>query len=323
MKQKKELNQILVLSSNKISQQHDCIRNDSALLITDTEQGEICCSHCGMVIIERMMERTVDSSTFSKEDYFTKTRTGAPSKMSVYDLGHSSMISKNNVDMSGNGITAKTKSHFSRMRKWDSRCKANSRERSLIRAFTILDSLRTKLSLPENAKEHAAYIYRKAADKNIIKGTSIPSMMAASVYASCKQFAIPRTIDEVSQISNINRKTLSHTYRRLVKKLDLDINSAKIDYISKVANSVLMEEKSKRISSKILDNAKKHKVHVGKNPIGIAAASVYLSAIGTDQKITMKELSQKNNISTVTIRKLVRLLRPYAAKYIKTIEVSS
>ena len=322
MKQKKVKNILISTHSNK-PQQHDCIKNNPALLITDTEQGEVYCSRCGMVVIERMVERTVDSHTFSKEDYFTKTRTGAPSKISVYDLGHSSIISKNNVDVSGNGLTAKTKSHFLRMRRWDSRCKVNSKERSLIRAFTILDSLRTKLNLPENVKEHAAYLYRKASEKNIIKGTSIQSMMAASVYTSCKQFAIPRSIDEVSQISNVSRKTLSHTYRRLVKKLELDINSINIDYISKVANSVLMEEKSKRISSKILDNAKKHNVHVGKNPIGIAAASVYLSAIGTGQNITMKKLSQKNNISTVTIRKLVRLLRPFAAKYLKTIEVSS
>ncbi|MDX1596329.1 MAG: transcription factor TFIIB, partial [Nitrosopumilaceae archaeon] len=83
-----------------------------------------------------------------------------------------------------------------------------------------------------------------------------------------------------------------------------------------------VSEKIRRISTKILEDAKKEDVHVGKNPIGLAAASVYISSIGNGKDISMASLSRKSNISTVTIRKLVKMLKPFAAKYIETIDIT-
>lgn len=301
---------------------HNCIIEDEPSLITDIHSGEVCCSTCGEVLDERIIDRSSETRSFTKEEYISKTRNGSPSKISMFDMGNSSAISKSNTDASGNSLSARNKSHFSRIRLWDSRSKKSSKERSLVNAFTLLDSFTNKLALPENVKEQSAYIYRKAVDKKIIRGSSVRATMAGAVYAACKQSGIPRTLDEVSNTANINRKTLSRAYRRLIRKLDLDVSSIKIDYISKVANSAKVGEKIRRISSNILEDAKKKDVHVGKNPIGLAAASVYLSSIGNGKDISMASLSRKSNISTVTIRKLVRMLKPFASKYIQTIEAA-
>ena len=310
-------------AKNKIDYTHNCKKLEDSNIVTDVTTGEIFCSTCGVVLREKTVDTAYDSRTFSLEEYFANTRNGMPSKISMFDMGNSSMIGNRDVDASGRQLSYKNRSHFLRLRLWDSRSKKKSKERGLLQAFTVLDSIANKLSLPENSKEHIARIYRKASGKNIVRGNSIRSMMAATVYASCKQLGIPRSLDEVSQAANIRRKTLSRTYRRIVRKLDLDVVSTQVDYVSKVANSVRINEKTRRTSDKILSDAKKNNVHVGKNPIGLAAASVYLSAIGTNQNISMAAISKKTSISTVTIRKLANLLRPFAAKYIRTIEVSS
>lgn len=299
---------------------HNCSKDDQSSLVTDVHNGEVCCSTCGEVIVEKIMDRSNETRSFTKEEYLSKTRNGSPSKMSMFDMGNSSTISNSNTDAAGNSLSAKNKSHFSRIRIWDSRSKKRSKERSLVNAFTILDSFTNKLALPESVKEQSAYIYRKAVEKKIIRGSSVRATMAGAVYAACKQSGIPRTLDEISHSANINRKTLSRAYRRLIRKLELNVTSRKIDYVSKVANSVKVDEKICRISSSILEDAKKSNVHVGKNPIGLAAASVYLSSIGNGKDVSMAALSRKSNISTVTIRKLVRMLKPFAAKYIETIE---
>ena len=297
---------------------HKCTQNKQAL-VTDTETGEVYCSDCGVVLKEKIVDRSNDARSFTKEDYLNKSRNGSPTKISMFDMGNSSMIAKKDIDATGKYISSKNKSHFSRLRLWDSRSKRNSKESSLIQGFTILDSIINRLGLPENIRENSAYLYRKAVEQKIIRGTSIRSMISASVYASCKQFGVPRSLDEVADSANINRKTLSRTYRRLVRKLDLDVMSYSTDYVSKVANSVDVNEKIRRLSYKILEDAKKSNVHTGKNPIGLAAGVVYLSAIGSGQNVSMTTLSRKTNISTVTIRKISRLLRPFAAKYIETI----
>lgn len=297
-----------------------CCGDNHTSPITDINTGEICCSDCGTVLIEKTMDGRADS-TFSKEDYLTKTRNGPPAKISISDMAKSSTISKSNIDASGNRLLSKNIGYFSRMRFWDSRTKSNRKERNLMRAFVLLDAFASKLNMPENAKEHAAYIYRKAVEKNIIRGNSINSMMAASVLAACKQLGIPRSIDDVSNVSYINKKSLSKTYRRLIKNLELKVVSLDIDYVSKVANSLSVSEKTSRLANKIIDDAKKENMHLGRNPIGISAASVYLSAINYNEHVPYARISRKTNISTVTLRKLSRLLRPIAAKYIKSIDV--
>ncbi|MCV0366098.1 MAG: transcription factor TFIIB [Nitrosopumilus sp.] len=300
-----------------------CFNEKHISPITDVNTGEIFCSNCGIVLLEKSVDRSNDSNMLTKDNYMNKTRNGPPSKIAISDMSKSSIISKGNFDANGNKILVKNKIHFSRLRFWDSRIKMDKKEKNLVRAFTILDAYASKLNIPENAKEHSAYIYRKAMEKNIIRGSSIPSIMAASVYTACKQLSIPRSADEISKVANMKRKLLSKTYRRLVKNLELKINVTEIDYTSKVANTLSVSEKTARLAHKIIDDFKKEGIHVGKNPIGIAGASIYLSAINHNDYIPMAKISQKTDISIVTIRKTSKLLKPFAAKYIKSIDVKS
>lgn len=300
-----------------------CHSNNHTSPVTDTTTGEICCSDCGIVLKEKTAEQTNGLRAFTNEDFLNNTVNGPPSKMAMSNMSKSSIISKKNVDAIGKRIVSNNKAHFSRMRLWDSRSKNSSKERNLIRAFTVLDAYASKLSMPENAKEHAAYIYRKAVNNNIVRGSSIPSMMAASVFAACKQLGIPRSMDDTSKVANISKKRLSKTYKRLVQNLDLDVNHFEIDYVSKISNSLSVSEKSARLAGKIINDLKKEHLHVGKNPIGITSASLYLSAINYDEHVSIEKISKKTNISTVTIRKMVKLLRPFAAKYLKSIDLGA
>jgi transcription initiation factor TFIIB len=298
---------------------HKCLDRNS--ILTDELLGEVFCGSCGEILQEKLVDMSNEARTYTNEQYLSNTRTGSPLKISIFDMGNSSRIGKQNRDSTGKFISSKNRSHFSRLRLWDSRSMKNNKERNLVEAFTTLDSICAKLNIPENAKEHAAYIYRKAVEKNIIRGNSINSMLAAAIYVSCKQLSIPRSIDEMARLSNVKRKVLSRTIRRIIHKLELDTSSTKINYISKVASSVDLSEKIVRLSNKIFDDAKKQRLHVGKNPIGMSVASVYISAIGCGENVTITKLSKKNDISTVTIRKLTKMLRPIAAKYIDTIEI--
>ncbi|QDI89233.1 transcription factor TFIIB [Candidatus Nitrosopumilus sp. SW] len=298
-----------------------CFENKHTSPITDVVTGEICCSDCGAVIIEKTIDRSNGLMTPTKEDYMNKTQNGPPTKISTSNMSQSTTISRKNHDSTGNRLHNDTRRHFSRLRIWDSRSKIDRNERNLVKAFTILDAYASQLGIPENAKEHAAYIYRKAVENNLIMGSSIPSMVAGSVYVACKQLGIPRSADDTTRICNISKRKLSKAYKRLVKNLELKIDPSETDYISQVANSLSVSEKTKRLAIKIIDDVKKEKVHVGKKPLGITAAAVYLSAINYSEHVSMAKISKVTNISTVTIRKITKLIKPFAAKYIESIDV--
>lgn len=290
--------------------------------VTDANTGEICCSSCGIVINEKTIDNSRSEPNIN-EGFMTKSRHGPPLKLSIPNLSKSSIISKKNSDANGNKLNFENNKHFSKMRFWDSRSKSDVKGKNLEKALIILDTYTGNLNIPDNAKEHAAYIYRKAAEMNLIRGSSIPSMMAASVYISCKQLGIPRSMNETSKISNVSKKKLAGSYRRLIKNLKLKIDPTEVNYLSKVTNSLSVSQQVTRLANKIITDAKKKQVHVGKNPMGIVAASVYLSAINYDEHVTLAKMSEITNISTVTIRKIIKILKPFAAKHIQSVDITA
>ena len=75
-------------------------------------------------------------------------------------------------------------------------------ERNLVIALAELDRVSSALGLPENIKESAALLYRKAVKAELIRGRLIESVVAAVIYAICRIQLIPRTLDEISKSSN-------------------------------------------------------------------------------------------------------------------------
>ena len=74
------------------------------------------------------------------------------------------------------------------------------------KALQVLNQDGAKLGIPKDIKESAALIYRKAVEKKLIRGRSIESIVCAAIYASCRMINIPRTLDEISRVSEVNKK---------------------------------------------------------------------------------------------------------------------
>ena len=90
------------------------------------------------------------------------------------------------------------------------------------------------MGLPRNVRETAAMIYRKAVNKNLIRGRSIEGVVAASLYAACRQCGVPRTLDEVANSSRVGRKEIGRTYRFMTRELKLKLMPTKPqDYVQR------------------------------------------------------------------------------------------
>ena len=129
--------------------------------------------------------------------------------------------------------------------------------------------MKEKLSLSNSVGEKAAYIYRKALEKGLVRGRSIPSLIAASLYAACRESEIPRTLNEVSNSADIKRKELSVCYRMLLKELDLKMPVIDpVSCIAKIASNTELSEKTKRCAVKILRKAESGQLYGRKRSYG-------------------------------------------------------
>lgn len=274
------------------------------MLITDEERGELLCSNCGTVVKDRIEELGPEWRAFSKEKHEDRSRAGIPTSLAMHDMGLATIIGPIDKDASGKPLSASMKSAIERLRTWDSRSQVHEPvDRNFRQAFSELDRLKDKLAVGDAVTEKAAYIYRKATEKSLARGRSISSLVVAALYAACRDMETTRTLSDIANASNIKKKDVARCYRLLIRELDLKMPVADPSRcISRIANKVGLNEKIQRTALEIIDKARQKGIVFGKNPMGLAAAALYVASVIEDGAITQEKLANAAGITPVTVR---------------------
>jgi transcription initiation factor TFIIB len=290
------------------------------ILVTDPESGDNICNKCGMIMsdkIEDMINRPEGYKMYSASGIMITNdrcqRIGAPTSLALHDMGLSTIIGKTNRDARGKRIDAAMHSTMQRLRRWDSRThiRTTSSDRSLIQAFTELTMLKDKLGLPDAVVEKSAYMYRKAKSNGLTRGRTISGLVAACVYATCREMNTPRTLKDIAAAASISHKHLAKMYRLLLMKLDIKVPLAdQTKCIAKVANKANLTEKTKRHAIRMMmDEVTKKQISAGKNPMGFAATILYISCLKTGENKTQTDIAAAAGVTDVTIRNRYKELK--------------
>ena len=276
---------------------------DQNTVITDFETGEIYCGNCGIVLSERMEDLSPEWRVFGDNNE-NKVRIGTATSLAKHDQGLNTIINSINKDASGKSLSPKMRRNLNQLRMLDRQSQTRaSIDRNFIKAFTKLNGLKHKLVLSNEIIEEAAYIYRKAVERRLVRGRSISAMIAASLYAACRNSKTPRTLKDVAEASNIEKKEIAFCYRLIFNELELKmpvVNS--IQCIARISSRLEITEKTKRQAIKILRQAQEIEFSAGKDPMGLAAAALYLSCMKNGEERTQQEFENAANITKVTIR---------------------
>ncbi|KEQ57437.1 Transcription initiation factor IIB protein [Marine Group I thaumarchaeote SCGC RSA3] len=163
--------------------------------------------------------------------------------------------------------------------------------------------MKEKLGISDAVAEKAAYIYRKALEKKLIRGRSISALIAATLYAACRESGTPRNLNDISSAINITRKSLALCYRMIVKELDLKMPVVdSVQCIARIASKADLTEKTKRHAMKILKKAEQNQILAGKDPMGLAASALYLASLKMGEKNTQKKIALAAGVTEVTVR---------------------
>ena len=292
-----------------------CSACRSEVVVTDHECGEVICSRCGVVIARLEGSSIQEWRAFSVDDFYNRCRVGGATSLARYNKGLLTTIG-NSRDSKESGI------NFDRIRIWDFRIQT-ANDRSLKQALPALEHLKESLGLPDTIVEKSAYFYRKAARINLIKGRTVSSVLAASVYLACRELETPRTLNEVSSASNVPRKKISRDYRLLVHTFDPKIPAVDhIRCITRIANKVGLSEKTKRMAVKIMRQVVAMQISAGKGPMGIAATVLYIACLQGGEVKTQKELSIAAGVTEVTIRNRYSDLKKYLQDFAKSSSIA-
>ena len=280
-----------------------CPQCGSDKLVKDYTRGEIICAACGYVISDREIDRGPEWRAFTPEERERRSRVGAPITIYTPD-SLSTDIDWRSRDAAGREIGLKKKIEMLRLRKWHVRARVQSSlERNLSQASIELERLGAQLGLPKKVLERALEIYRKALETSLVRGRSIESVMAAAVYAACREMRIPRTLDEIAKYTRSGRKDVARCYRLLIREAAIKVPLPNaIDFVPRIGAMLNLSTATIRKAIEILKKAQQMGLTAGKDPAGLAAAAIYIAAMLQGEVKTQKEVARAAQVTEVTVR---------------------
>jgi transcription initiation factor TFIIB len=280
-----------------------CPECGSTDLIVDSEMGEYVCGRCGLVIEENIPSQEAEWRAFTPQERDARARAGTPTDYSHYDKGLSTVI-RVEKDAFGRPLSPKVKQQMWRLKRWHTRSKVHaSQSRNLMLAMSELQRLSDILHMPSSVHDMAAIIYRKTLNEGLVRGRSIGGMVAGALYAAVRFTKLPRTLKEIAEASQRTQKEIARSYGVIVRNLDMRMPiDDPADYITKVAEKAKVSSEVEGLAIKLLREAKKKYATTGKDPSGLAAAILYLSARMLKEKVTQARLAKAANVTEVTVR---------------------
>jgi len=281
--------------SNSIKRCPEC---DGVNLYYDHQQGEVICNDCGLVVEEKLVDTSQEmQGSFEGEE--KKGRGGAPLSEQKFDKGLTTNVGEISDIYKLKGDETRK---FLRLKKWQERV-STSIERNLRLAMAELRRVASFLNLPSVTKDEASRVYNYVLQRGLVRGRSMESVIAACIYYACRSYNIPRTLDEISNASDVERKEIGRTYRFIIRKMGIKITpSSPKDYISRFASVLKLSPKTQNEALKILKKAEGSELTSGRGPAGIAAAALYVAALLNEEKKTQREVADVAGITEVTIR---------------------
>ena len=288
-----------------------CCPECQSSLVDDSQNGEIICSGCGVVVADQIADYGPESKGASLEEKMKLARATGQTTYSQHDLGITTEIAIGTKDFSGKTINSNVANQMHNLRKWQQRVRVSSpRERRLANVLTKIGEICQNISLSKNVLETASIIYRNLDEKVDVKGKSVASISAATIYMACKQCDVVRSLDEICEGScspneiKAKAKLAARYYRTMV--MEMGTANAPVvtmdKYISKIANLTKTDVRVERLALEIAEKTKNSNLADGKAPNGIASAYLYVASVLLGQNVLQRDVSSIAGVTEVTIR---------------------
>jgi transcription initiation factor TFIIB len=271
-------------------------------------RAETVCASCGLVVEEDEVDHGPEWRAFTAREKDEKIRVGAPTTKLMHDKGLSSVIDWQDKDGYGNALSSRQREKMQRLRTWDERFRTRDhKERNLKQALGEIERMGSALGLPEDVRETASVIYRRALDEDLLPGRSIEGVATAAIYAAARQANRPRSIGEVTAVTRVEGMEFKRAYRYINRELDLAVEPADpLSFVDRILDDLDLGDETRYRARELLRDAKGTGVFNGKSPVGLAAAAIYAAGQLTGEAPTQDEVGDAADVSNVTIRNRYR-----------------
>ncbi|WP_318571265.1 transcription initiation factor IIB family protein [Salinigranum marinum] len=278
----------------------ECPDCDESQPITDGH--ETYCPDCGLILEEAYLDCGPEWMPYDANE---KRRVGSPVTPTRHDRGISAEIGWGR-DGYGHELPSSKRHHLRRLRRWDRQARYDGKAaQNLAHGLSEIRRLGSVLELSESLREEASHLFRRAQSADLIVGRSIESMASAAVFAACRQRRLPRFLDEVAEVSYVDRGKVRLAYRALNRELKLQIPPPlPTDFLPRIASETAVSEPIQSRAHKLCSSPTVVAHTSGRNPSGVAAACLYqatreLNGYGS---VRQSDLAAAARVTVVSLR---------------------
>ena len=244
--------------------------------IQDIMTGETVCSVCGIVLT---------SSEFEQHASPAHTGTHSP-------LGQSNYTPS---------VVSKFSSGMRRAAKM-----SNDVDRQGLIASNHIKSCCAKLGLQSSIREQALLIFTKMRHK--IHGGSMTAMSASSVYMACREYSIPRNMNEICREINVDMRSMRMMYKKMCIAYNTTLPVPTVEgFVTRQASTLNLPEKTVRKALRILKRLHDKNLTAGRKPALFAAYVIYRAAKDDGLSLTKKAVADAACISKPGLNLLLML----------------
>lgn len=284
-----------------------CPECDGATFDDGAVHHELVCRGCGLVVDTHYIDHGPEWRAFSQSEYDARARASRTTALR-HDRGLSTMIDWRDRDAAGNSLSPAARQRADRLRQWNRRVRTQRRgERTLRKLLGELGRMASALGVPEPAREVGATVCRRAETERLLQGRSVEGVATAALYAACRQVGPPRSLDEVTRVSRVDRREVGRTYKHLARELGLELRPPHpLDYVERFCSDLELPGAVLRDARAVIERTARAGLLAGKSPTGYAAAAVLAAALLDGRDPDSREVAEVAEVTAVTVRNRAR-----------------
>lgn len=294
-----------------------CHYHPQAILTEDQSAGDVICTDCGLVVVDRAIDVHSEWRTFADDSGIKdRSRVGALENPLLRGNNLGTIIGpgtgRASFDSEGNTIyTSKSWSTTSSIPRTSD--KNPTSDRTLINAFRIISEMAEKINIPKVVTDKASLLFKTVRDGRKVLGQKNVVIAAACLYIACRQESVPRTFKEIVAVTNGDKKQIGRCYKMITRAHVPNVDMIHAgDFMGRFCAKLNLKTYVQRGATRIAKKATEMELELGRSPISVAAAAIYMASQASDDKKTQKEIADVAGVADVTIRQNYKLMLPKA-----------
>lgn len=154
------------------------------------------------------------------------------------------------------------------------------RSAELQESLSVADTTGFQNELSPHIYQTAINLFLKAKDNKFTIGRNNKDVFAACIYIACRQNNVPRSFEEIVDISHCGLQSIKRYYNCLTRELNLKLGLISPNsYIQRFCQKINATKDIEDKAYEILKQAEEKGVNAGSKPSAVAASAIYAAAV--------------------------------------------